>query len=94
MNQFTQWFSVNQLATTVQRVAADMGIDVAIDHMDNPRIEREDDHYFNAVNTKLISLGLEPHMLDDATVAALIQTAAENRDRINPDLICNSPSWK
>ena len=53
MNQITQWFSVNQLAQTVQRVAAGMGIDVEIEHMQNPRVEREDDHYFNVVHTAL-----------------------------------------
>ena len=94
MNQFTQWFSVNELATTVQRVAQGMGLDCTIEHLANPRIEREDDHYFQAVNTKLIDLGLEPHLLDDDTLAALIRTAAENKDRINTALICNSPNWK
>jgi UDP-sulfoquinovose synthase len=94
MNQLTEWFSVNQLAATVQRVAADMGIEVAVEHLENPRVEREDDHYFNAVHTQLLDLGLEPHLLDDATVAAIIQTALDNRDRIDPAVICNSPRWK
>lgn len=94
MNQITEWFSVNQLAERVQRVAAGMGIDVAIEHLDNPRVEREDDHYFNAVHTSLPALGLEPHPLDDATLEALIRTAQENRDRVDPALICNSPRWK
>jgi UDP-sulfoquinovose synthase len=94
MNQLTEWFSVNQLAATVQRVAAGMGIEVAVEHLENPRVEREDDHYFNAVHTQLLDLGLEPHLLDDATVAAILRTALEHRDRIDPALICNSPSWK
>jgi UDP-sulfoquinovose synthase len=94
MNQFTQWFSVNQLAQTVKRVGDGMGLDVTIEHLDNPRIEREDDHYFHAVNTSLISLGLEPHMLDDQTVASILELAIANRDRINQSLICNSPTWK
>lgn len=94
MNQFTQWFSVNQLAQTVQRVGNEMGIEVTVDHLPNPRIEREDDHYFHAVNTNLLDLGLEPHLLDDATLAALLQTAIDNKERIKGELICNSPSWK
>lgn len=95
MNQLTQWFSVNQLAATVQRVAREAaGIEVEIEHLPNPRVEREDDHYFNAVNTSLLDLGLEPHLLDDATVAAILQTAVEYKDRIDPKVICNSPTWK
>ena len=94
MNQITEWFSVNQLAQAVQRVAAGMGIDVQIEHMQNPRVEREDEHYFNVVHTALPALGLEPHPLDDETLAALIKTAQENADRIDASVICNSPSWK
>jgi UDP-sulfoquinovose synthase len=94
MNQFTQWFSVNQLADTVKRVGDSMGLNVTIEHMKNPRIERDDDHYFHAVNTNLIDLGLEPHFLDDDTVAAILEKACANKDRINANLICNSPTWK
>lgn len=95
MNQLTQWFSVNQLAATVQRVARETaGIEVEIEHLANPRVEREDDHYFNAVNTSLLDLGLEPHLLNDETVAAILQTAIDHKDRIDPAVICNSPTWK
>ncbi len=94
MNQFTQWFSVNQLACAVQRVARDMGVEAEVEHIANPRVEREDDHYFNAVNTSLLELGLKPHFLDDATLRRLLKTALENRGRIDPSVICNSPSWR
>ena len=95
MNQLTQWFSVNQLAATVQRVAREAaGIEVEVEHLENPRVEREDDHYFNAVNTSLLDLGLEPHLLDDATVAAILQTPVEHKDRIDPQVSCNSPKWR
>ncbi len=94
MNQVTEWFSVNELAARVQRVAKNMGIDVEVEHLPNPRVEREDDHYFNVVHTALPELGLEPHLLDDATIEGLIALARENRERVNTSLICNSPSWK
>ena len=94
MNQVTEWFSVNELAARVQRVAKGMGIDVEVEHLPNPRVEREDDHYFNVVHTALPELGLEPHLLDDATIEGLIALARENRGRVNTSLICNSPSWK
>ena len=94
MNQVTEWFSVNELAARVQRVAKGMGIDVEVEHLPNPRVEREEDHYFNVVHTALPELGLEPHLLDDATIEGLIALARENRGRVNTSLICNSPSWK
>ena len=46
------------------------------------------------MHTALPELGLEPHLLDDATIEGLIALARENRGRVNTSLICNSPSWK
>lgn len=94
MNQCTEWFSVNQVAERVRRVAGQMGIDVQIAHIQNPRVEREDDHYFNVVNTALVDLGLEPHLLGDDVVADLIERARANTGRIDPAVICNSPTWR
>jgi len=39
-----------------------MGLNVEIDHLSNPRVEQEQ-HYYNAKNTNLLSLGLQPHYL-------------------------------
>ncbi|MGP0006237.1 MAG: NAD-dependent epimerase/dehydratase family protein, partial [Acidimicrobiales bacterium] len=50
-NQFTESFSVKDLAEWVARVAP---FDVEIDSIPNPRVESED-HYYNAVTTKLPS---------------------------------------
>src|SRR5215217_4497960 len=61
-NQFTESFSVAELAGLVQRSAAELGIEVEIDHLDNPRVEAEE-HYYNPIHTKLLDLGLEPSYL-------------------------------
>lgn len=94
MNQCTQWYSVNQVGEAVARVAGAMGLDVKVSHIDNPRVEREDDHYFNVVHTALTDLGLQPHMLDDALIADLIGRAFAHADRVDRSVICNSPSWR
>src|SRR5690242_18303773 len=59
-NQFTEQFSVAELAELVQRSGAELGYEVEVNNYPNPRIEAEH-HYYNATNTKLIDLGLEPH---------------------------------
>lgn len=56
MNQFTEQFSVEQLALLVQKAGATMGLKVEINHLENPRVELEE-HYYNAKNTKLLDLG-------------------------------------
>jgi UDP-sulfoquinovose synthase len=80
-NQFTQQFSVLDLATKVQRVAADLGIHVTVDRVVDPRIEAEE-HYYNAAHTKLLELGLQAHLLTDEVVAHLLETIQRYKDRI------------
>lgn len=92
-NQMTEQFSVLDLAEKVDRVAKDMGLQPEIKHFDNPRVE-EEDHYFNAVTTKLKDLGLAPHYLTDQVIRDIIQLALDHKDRVKEELVMNSPSWK
>ena len=91
-NQFTEMFSVLELAERVKAVAARRGIVTTIEHTDNPRVEREA-HYYNAKNTSLLSLGLQPHLLGDGTIEAMLDLTIANRDRVLLDLIAPNVSW-
>ncbi len=51
-NQFTEQFSVAELAELVSRSGAELGYEVEVKSYPNPRIEAEH-HYYNAANTKL-----------------------------------------
>jgi UDP-sulfoquinovose synthase len=92
-NQITESFSVLELAGRVATIGARLGLNVDISHLPNPRVELEK-HYYNAVHTKLIDLGLTPHLLDDSVIEGLIRLAIENRDRIDPALISPTVSWR
>jgi UDP-sulfoquinovose synthase len=83
---------VLDLAERVQRVARGRGISCEIEHRPNPRIEREA-HYYNAKNTSLLGLGLQPHLLDDAVIQMMLDIAEEHRDRISPSLIPPAVGW-
>jgi UDP-sulfoquinovose synthase len=93
-NQFTEQFSVLELAELVKAAAAHLGCEVTIDHVDNPRVEKEE-HYYNAVNTNLLDLGLEPHHLGEELVESMlgiierykgnaIESSIDPRTRWNP----------
>jgi UDP-sulfoquinovose synthase len=56
-NQFTEMFSVGDLAAAVKKAGNTVGLNVDIQHLENPRVEMED-HYFNAKNTSLLEPGL------------------------------------
>jgi len=92
-NQFTEQFSVRQLAELVQASAAELDIEVEISEHENPRIELEE-HYYNAVNDKLLALGLEPALLGDELVRSVLKSIADNKDRIIESAIEPNATWK
>jgi UDP-sulfoquinovose synthase len=92
-NQFTEQFSVLDLARNVQTVAGQMGLKVEIDHLPDPRMEAES-HYYNAKHSKLLDLGLEPHVLSNSLVDSLINIALRYRDRIDPSLFEPRVNWR
>jgi UDP-sulfoquinovose synthase len=91
-NQFTQQFSVADLADIVQRVGDDMGLNVVVERISDPRIE-EEEHYYNAAHTGLLELGLRPHLLTDEVVAHLLTTIQRHKDRILLDPIAPKTLW-
>ncbi len=92
-NQFTETFSVMELAEVVKEAAVHLGYEVEIDHLDNPRIEAEE-HYFNPVHTKLLDLGLKPHLLSETLVESMISGVADYADRIQIDSIAPKTKWR
>jgi len=91
-NQFTELFSVGELALKVQKAGADLGRKVEITHLENPRVELEE-HYFNAKNTNLLGLGLIPHNLSDALLDSLLNFAIKYQDRVDKSQILPKVSW-
>jgi UDP-sulfoquinovose synthase len=92
-NQITEWFSVNDLAERVRRVGTKMGLNVQVNTVPNPRVEKEE-HYYNVVHSKLLDLGLQPHLLDDAEVESMIAVALKQRERIDTRQIIPTVNWR
>ena len=92
-NQFTEQFSVLELAEIIQTVADGMGLRVEINNLPDPRVEAEA-HYYNAKHSKLSDLGLQPHLLSDSLVDSLINVALRYRDRIDPATFAPQVSWR
>ncbi|HEX9222638.1 MAG TPA: NAD-dependent epimerase/dehydratase family protein [Candidatus Acidoferrales bacterium] len=92
-NQFTEQFSVLDIARLVETAASKMGLRVEIDHLPDPRVESEE-HYYNAKHSKLIDLGLKPHLLSDSLLDSLMNIAVRYRDRIDASLILPQVNWR
>jgi UDP-sulfoquinovose synthase len=93
LNQFTETFSVNQLAERVRRVGNEMGLRVEVQNLDNPRKEMEE-HYYNPAHHGLLELGLEPHFMTDDVLAGMLEQVLRRRDRIVVDRILPRVRWR
>jgi UDP-sulfoquinovose synthase len=92
-NQFTEQFVVHELAELVQRAGAELGYDVEIRSYPNPRVESEE-HYYNAANTKLLDLGLEPHLLGEELVRSVLARAERYKGRVIERAIAPRTRWR
>jgi UDP-sulfoquinovose synthase len=92
-NQFTEQFSVQDLAELVQQAGADVGLDVSIEPTTNPRVEAEQ-HYYNAKHTKLLDLGLEPHLLTREVVESMLRAIDRHRTRAIAGAVPPRTRWR
>src|ERR1700760_4189179 len=92
-NQFTERFSILDIAHQVHAAGKKIGLNVEITHLPDPRVEAEE-HYYNAKHSKLIDLGLQPHYLSENLLDSLLQIAVKYQDRIDPSLIMPRVNWR
>jgi UDP-sulfoquinovose synthase len=92
-NQFTEQFSVLEIAQMVKIAAKKLGVSVQVNHLPDPRVEAEE-HYYNAKHSKLLDLGLEPHFLSHSLLDSLMNIALKYRDRIDTSLIQPRVNWR
>ena len=92
-NQFTEQFSVGQLADLIQAAAKHKGRNVEIQHIADPRVEAEV-HYYNAKHTKLIDLGLKPRLLSDTLIDSVLDKVEHYKHRVKKDRIEALVNWR
>jgi UDP-sulfoquinovose synthase len=91
-NQFTEQFSVLELAGLVKEAGEHLGYSVDIQHYENPRVEKEE-HYYNAIHTKLLDLGLEPTLLGEELVESIIHSIELHKGRVIETAIDPQTRW-
>ena len=91
-NQFTEQFSVNELALKVKEALKKININVKIKKIKNPRIESEK-HYYNANNSKMKKLGLKPSLLTDDVIIDIAMFIKKHMKNIDKKIILPKTSW-
>lgn len=92
LNQFTELFSVNELAEKVKNAAAGLGVAVNVSNMANPRKEKEE-HYYNVVHKGLLDMGLEPHYMTGEVLVEMLEEVMKHKDGIDKSRIMPRVKW-
>jgi UDP-sulfoquinovose synthase len=91
-NQFTETFTVNELAEKVKDSAKALGLQVKIDNITNPRVEKEE-HYYNPKYENFKKLGLKPKLLSNETLIELMEYVQRHKSNIDEEIIFMNTKW-
>ncbi|MCG5216827.1 NAD-dependent epimerase/dehydratase family protein [Streptosporangium sp. KLBMP 9127] len=89
-NQMTESMSVAGIAEVV---AEHFPGESTVDHLANPRVEREN-HYYNVTHTGLVELGLTPHLLSDTLITSLFDITKRYAERVDLGAMQPSIDWR
>ena len=89
-NQITEWMSVSDMADTIAKSNPEP---VTIEHVDNPRVEA-DNHHYNVIHTRLIELGLTPHLLSDTLIESLLEITKRYAYRVRTEALRPTVYWR
>jgi UDP-sulfoquinovose synthase len=80
-NQFENVYDVQGLAFRVQAVAAELGLDVPVHNLENPRSELEE-HYYQVDRRNLLEIGYRPTRDMNGELRAMLSDLLKCRGRI------------
>jgi UDP-sulfoquinovose synthase len=89
-NQFTEQMSVQEIAETIASAYPGR---CTVERIDNPRVESES-HYYRAAHTRLLDLGLVPHLLSETLIDSLFAVAARHAERADVEAIQPTIRWR
>ena len=85
-NQFDEAYSISEIAEKVKKVGDKLGLEVEIEHIENPRIEGENVSYYNPVHEKLYKLGFKPQHTMDEVLNGVLADLTKYKARILPSV--------
>ena len=91
-NQIMEIFSANKLAEKCKKIGNELGYNIQINHLDNPRKEAEE-HYYNPTYQGLIKLGVKPHYLTDEVLKNLFKIVDLYKNNIRQETIFKGIKW-
>lgn len=95
VNQFDEQYQVSELADRVKRIGDKKGLQVQVERIENPRVEKEE-HYYKADHQKLKDLGFKPTRHIDDQINIMLDDLSANKQRIleKKKAIVQSMKWR
>lgn len=93
-NQFAEVYDVTALALKVQAAAKELGLDIQVRNLENPRKEQEE-HYYKPDHQHLFDLGYTPTHDVGSELRLMLQDLMPHRDRIEAkrDVLIPDVRW-
>ncbi len=91
-NQYTETFSIIQLAKKVIEAGKKIGINAKFKNIKNPRVEKEN-HYYKPSNKKFIKLGLKPNFLTQKILCEMIIKVEKHKKSIKNKNFLPTVNW-
>jgi UDP-sulfoquinovose synthase len=91
-NQIMETFTVNQLAELTLKAGQELGYDVQIHNIENPRVELES-HYYNPSYQGLIDLGVKPHFLTKKSMKEMFKVVSRYKNEVKESVIFKGIKW-
>ncbi|MGJ3237899.1 MAG: NAD-dependent epimerase/dehydratase family protein [Anaerolineae bacterium] len=93
-NQFSESYSIRDLAYMVQEVGNELNLNVEVKHYDNPRVEKEQ-HYYNPIREGLDAIGYKPTTDVKSEMKLMMQDLLQHKDVIEAkkDILVPDIRW-
>lgn len=92
-NQFAKTYPIMNLARIVFEVASEMGLDPSIQHLKNPRVEKEF-HDYIVDTSNLTNLGYNPTWCMSDEIGRILRDLIPYKDRIKEEFILPKTNWR
>jgi len=94
VNQFENVYTITHIANKVIQIANEFGINAKKSNIKNPRVELEDNYWYNPIHRELKRLGYKPLTTLGKEIRYLFKIMIKFKHRIKKEVLIPRISWR